>query len=158
MLGEEQHVVSALAERRNRQRNSGDAKVKIFAEGFVGNGFVQVAIGGDDDAHVHVDGLRSADALKRAFFEDAQEFCLNGERQFADFVEEKSSTVSEIHFAGLTIACAGEGAALVAKEFVFDETFGNSGAIERDERQVAARRKMMNGAGEKFFARAAFAE
>jgi len=27
------------------------------------NSFVQVAIGGDDDAHVHVDGLRSADAL-----------------------------------------------------------------------------------------------
>jgi len=72
--------------------------------------------------------------------------------------KEKSAAVSEIHFAGLTIACAGEGAALVAEQFVFDETFGNGRAIQRDERQIAARRKMMDGAGEKFFARAAFAE
>jgi hypothetical protein len=38
-----------------------------------------------------------------------------------------------------TISRAGERAAFVAEEFVFDQGFGNSGAVDGDERLVATR-------------------
>jgi len=77
--------------------------------------------------------------------------------QFADFVEEERAAVSEIHFPGFAITCTGEGAALVAKEFVFDEAFRewprNSSATKagRGAARDDGRRER------KVFARAAFA-
>ena len=109
---------------------------------------MQIAVGGHDDADVHVDGLRAADAFEAALFQDAQEFGLNGHGQLADFVEKKCAVVGEIHFADFAGARAGEGAALVAEEFVFDQAFGDGGAIEGDEGFVAAWGQMMNGARE----------
>ncbi len=71
----------------------------------------------------------AAYALETPFFENAQKFCLNRERQLSDFVEEESAAMSEIHFAGFARAGSREGAAFVAEEFVFDEAFGNGGAV-----------------------------
>src|SRR5689334_19763158 len=111
MVSEKKDIVTAVAKRRNREGHGGDPKIKIFAKGFFGDGLLQVAIGGDDDADVHVNGLCAAHALKAALFENAQEFCLDGERKLADFVEKKRAAVGEIHFAGFARACSGEGAA-----------------------------------------------
>src|SRR5215475_1196657 len=66
--------------------------------------------------------------------------------------------MGEIHFAGFARARSGECAAFVAEEFVFDKTFGNGGAIERDKGLFTSRRKMMDGAGKQFLAGAAFAK
>ncbi len=66
--------------------------------------------------------------------------------------------MGEIQLADFAGARAGEGAALVAEEFVFDQAFGDGGAIQGDEGLLAAGRKMMDGAREEFFAGAAFAE
>jgi hypothetical protein len=66
--------------------------------------------------------------------------------------------VSQVHLADLASGGTGEGASFVAEEFVFDEGFGDGGAVEGHEGFVAARGKMMDGAGEEFFACATFAE
>src|SRR5438128_3803676 len=158
MVGEKKNVIAAVAKRRNRERHGGDAEIKIFAKGLFGDGFLQVAIGGDDDAHVNLNGLCAAHAFKAALFENAQEFCLDGERKLADFVEKKRAAVGEIHFAGFARACSGEGPALVAEELVFDEAFGNRGAIESDERLFATGGEVMNSPREQFLTRAAFTE
>ena len=158
MFGQKNDVIAAFAQRRNRERHGGDAEIQIFAKEFFFGEFSQIAVGGDDDADVDVDGLRAADALEAALFEYAQEFGLDGQRQFADFVEEERAAVGQFHFADFARAGTGEGAAFVAEEFVFDQAFGNGGAIQRDEGLLAARGKMMDGAREEFFAGAAFAE
>jgi len=46
----------------------------------------------------------------------------------------------------------------MAEEFVFDEIFGDGGAIERDERLIAAIGNVMDGSGEELLAGAAFPE
>ena len=158
MVGEEIDVVAAAAQRRDGEGDGGDAEIQIFAKEFFFGEFLQIAIGGDHDADVDVDGLSAADAFETAFFEDAQEFGLDGHRQLADFVEEEGAVMSEVHFADLAGACSGERAALVAEEFVFDQAFGDGGAIQGDERLVAARGQVMDGAGEEFLAGAAFTE
>ena len=81
-----------------------------------------------------------------------------GQRQLADFVEEERAVVGEIHLADFAGAGSGEGAALVAEEFVFDQAFGDGGAVQCDEGLLAARREMVDGAREEFLAGAAFAE
>ena len=90
---------------------------------------MEIAVGGDDDADIHVDGLGAADAFEAAFFENAQKLCLDRKRQLADFVEEECAVVGEIHFADFAGAGSGEGAAFVAEKFVFDQAFGDGGAI-----------------------------
>src|SRR5262249_43905666 len=106
----------------------------------------------------NVDWLCSANALKASLFEYAQQFCLNRERQLADFVEKKRATMGKIHFSGFAVARSGERAAFVAEQLVLDKAFGNRSAIERDEGLLAARRKVMNSSSKKFFARSALAE
>jgi len=155
---EEKNVVAAIAQGRNRERNGGDAEVEIFTKEFFTDAGGEIAVGGNDDAEVHVNGLRATDAFKAAFFEDAKELGLAGQGQFADFVEEEGAALREFDFADFAIAGAGEGAAFVTEEFVFEERVGNGGAIESDERLLAAMRKLMDGAGEEFLAGAAFAE
>ena len=158
MLGEKQHVVAAIAQRRNGDGHGGDAEVKVFAKGFVGHGGAQILVGRGDDAHVDFDLLRAADALEAALFQHAQQLALDGQRQLANFVEEKRAAMRQFHLADLARARAGVGAALVSEELVFDQPFGNGGAVQGHKRLLGARAEVMDGAREKFLAGAAFAQ
>ena len=158
MVGEQEHVVIALGERRQAYRRDVQPEIEIFAESFGVDGAAQIFVGGGQDAHIHVDGLRAADAIETFFLEHTQQFRLRGHRQFGDFVQENRTAVRQLHFADFARARAGVGAALVAEQFVFHQAFGNCRAIESDEGKIAPRRKVMDGAGEKFLARAAIAE
>ena len=129
MFGEEDDVAAAFAKRRDGDGHGGDAEVEIFAKLFFAHGGLEIAVGGGDQADIDFDGGGAADALESAFFEDAQEFGLDRGRQVADFVEENCAAMGEFDFADFASACAGEGAALVAEELVFDQAFGNGGAI-----------------------------
>ena len=53
---------------------------------------------------------------------------------------------------------AGEGAALVAEKFTFEQAAGDGGAVELDERAVLAAAAIVNGARDEFFAGAGLAE
>ena len=62
------------------------------------------------------DFLGAADALELALFEHAQQLALNGEGQFANFVEEKRAAMREFQFAHLSRARARVGATLVSEQ------------------------------------------
>src|SRR5437899_5725279 len=66
--------------------------------------------------------------------------------------------MGEIHFSDFTRAGPGEGPALVAKQFVLDQTFGNRSAVQRHKGLLASIRQMMNRAREQLLAGAAFAQ
>src|SRR6185312_2933262 len=53
---------------------------------------------------------------------------------------------------------AGEGASLVAEEFVLDEILRDGGAVDCDHDFVGTRAQLMDSACEQFFSGAAFAE
>src|ERR1700690_2342013 len=66
--------------------------------------------------------------------------------------------MGQLDLANFSCARAGESAALVAEQLIFHQPFRNRRAIERDERLLPARAKMMKRPREKLFARAALAE
>lgn len=53
---------------------------------------------------------------------------------------------------------AGKSAFSVSEKFGFEQRFGERAAVDGDERFIAARRVLMNGARDEFFARSRFAQ
>src|SRR5215467_1206302 len=121
VFGKEQDVIPAFPQRRDRQWHSGNAKIQILAKYFFRDGLLKIAIGGDDNAHVHFNGLRTAHTFEPPLFEHAQKLRLNDKRQFTDFVEEERAAMGEVHLAGLARPGACERAPLMAKKFVFNK-------------------------------------
>ena len=64
--------------------------------------------------------------------------------------------IALLEFADALHRRAGECAALVTEEFAFEQLFRNGGAIDREKRLLISIAVMINGAGNKLLARAAF--
>src|SRR5258705_462022 len=60
------------------------------------HGLREVAIGRREDTGVHATRLDGADALHRSVLEDAQQFCLERQRQLADLVEKQRALVRHL--------------------------------------------------------------
>ena len=76
----------------------------------------QVAIGGGDDAHIHLHRALGADRIDFAFLQRAQQLDLHVQAQFADFVQEQRAAVGLLEFAQMLVGGAGEGALLMAEQ------------------------------------------
>ena len=72
---------------------------EVFAELPLANHRFQIAVGGGDDAHVHGNRLRAADALEGLLLEHAQELHLRAGRQVADLVQEERALVGLLEAA-----------------------------------------------------------
>src|SRR5260370_41466572 len=138
MCGKQKKIIGTFAQRRNGERHRRDAEVQILAEEFSLYPGGEIAVGGDDDTDVHFDRLRPTHAFEATFLDDAKKLGLAREWEFADFVEEQRAALGHFDFAGFAIAGPGESTAFVAEKFVFDEAFGNSRTVQRDERLFAA--------------------
>jgi len=134
------------------------AVIKVAAKGSLGDLFRKILIGGGDDANVHALGAIAAEAFEFLLLENAQKFGLEIERKIANFVEEERAAIGEFEAADFLADGAGEGAALVAEQFGFEQAAGNGGAIDFDEGPVAAGAEIVDGAGEELLAGAGFAE
>src|SRR5690348_11055411 len=156
MFGEKNYVIAAFAQWWNCYGDGRNAEVEILTKCFLRDSGLQVFVRGDKNADVNVDGLRAADALEAAFLENAQQLALDRKRQFADFVEKNRAAMGEFEFADFTRSRAGVCATFVAEKFIFDEAFGNGGAIQGDEGIFAALAQVMQGAREQLFPRSAF--
>ena len=106
MLREHQDVVGAFAKRRNRDRKHRQPEVQVFAELTRRDGGLQMPIGRRDDADVHLQRDRAADALEPLFLQGPQDLRLQRQRQIADFVEKQRAAVGHLELPGL----AGRGA------------------------------------------------
>src|SRR2546421_5634815 len=99
-----------------------EAEIKIFPEAAVFVGGLKVSISGGHDAHID---LRAVVATNRADFfvlQYAQQFRLQLEGQFADFIEEDGAPAGSVEQSGLGPDGASKSTFLVAKEFAFDQS------------------------------------
>jgi hypothetical protein len=94
---------------------------------------------------------------KRPLFKKVQQLDLHGRGQIADFVEKEGRAVCRFDEAALHGRRAGECAALVAEELGLEQRFGQSAAVDGDERGVGTLAACMNETREHVFARARFA-
>ena len=109
-----------------------------------------------DDAHVDAQGFVGAHALEALFLKHAQNFRLRAQAHVADFIEKERTAVGFLKFADFVFCRTGKAALDVAEELRFDQLLGNRGAINFHERAFAAKARGMQGARNKFLARAAF--
>ena len=131
---------------------------KVFAEIVLADGLDDVAVGGSDEADVHLEFIVAADAGEGAVFKEAEEFGLEGPAHVANFIEENGTAVGFFDAAELLADGAGKRALFMAEELAFEEVFGDGGAVDADVISLAADTEAVEGAGDQFLAGAAFAE
>ncbi len=156
-LGDFQHVATALAQRRQFERDDVQSVIEVFTElAGLGQGF-QVAVGGRDQAHIDLLRLHRANPTNLTFLQHPEQPSLSLERQFADFVEEQRSAVGGFDQACTSSAGAGKGTFLMAEQFGLDQCFRNGCTVNRNHRCLGAPRKVVQSAGDQFLAGARFA-
>ncbi len=97
MLHQRRQIVEAFPQGRQTQGIPGEPIVQVGSKPPGRDFRGQIAIGGGDDAHVHLHGARAADRLELLVLNEAQQFALLLERQFTDFVQEERAAVGEFH-------------------------------------------------------------
>jgi hypothetical protein len=91
-----------------------------------------------------------------AVLNHAQKLGLHRHRHLRDFVQQQGAPVCKLKTPRAQSGRSGEGALLVSEDFALHEVFRNGGGIYSDERPRGAIAQLMDGAGRKFFAGAAF--
>ena len=76
----------------------------------------------------------------------------------AHFIQKQRPAVGHLKPADFLLQRAGEGAALVAKQFALEQSGRNRGAVQRDKRQIPARTDTVNRPRHQLFAGAGFTE
>ena len=123
-------VFAVFAQRRHTDREDVQPKEQVGPEPPGIYFRFQVPVRGGDDAHVHRDRRRAADALDGPLLQDAEEHYLRLGRQFADFIEENRPLMGQLEATGAPPRRAGEGAGLVAEQFAGDHARRERGAVD----------------------------
>src|SRR5262249_13786187 len=151
-------IVPAVAQGGNVDWENIEPVIEVAAERAIGDEAAQICIGRGDDAHVHADGSRGAEAFELLLLKDAQKFRLQFERGIANFVEKNCALVGKFETADFLADRAGKGAALMTEEFAFEKAGRNCRAINFDKGTLAPRTEVVDGAGDQLFAGAGFAK
>src|SRR5207247_8989032 len=115
-----------------------EAVEEVFTELPRGQGVGGGLVGGRDDPDVDVKLFAAADATERVVLKDPQELGLHRNLQLGDLVEEEGAPVGELEAAEPPLDRSREGAALVSENLALDKRLGNGGAVDGDERALAA--------------------
>src|SRR5438445_2466537 len=156
-LGEEHHVLAALAQRRQVNRKDAEPVIEILTELATRHCVREVSVGGDYEAKVGLERRGATDALELALLEDTEKFGLDGRRELADLVEKERAPGSELEAARLLPVRSGEGAPFMAEELRLDERFWQRRAVDGDAGAVGATAGIVDRLGHQLLARAALA-
>ena len=88
---------------------------------------------GRDHPHIGLDRLVTADAIKLAVGEHAQQARLQFRRHVADFIEEQRAALGLLEAAAAHRLGAGESAALVTEQFRFEQVPRHRRGVDRDK-------------------------
>ena len=133
MLDQRRHVGQTIAQRRHPQHVHVEPIEQILAEASLGDFLLEVAVCRRHDAGVYVDRLVAAQPRDFPLFEHAEQLCLCGGRQVADFVQEQRAAARCLERALAGGVRAGERAALVPEQLALDQLVRQRRTVERDE-------------------------
>src|SRR6186997_1469999 len=97
----------------------------------------KVPVGRSDNPNIDMSGPGAAQALKVLLLKGTQQFGLEFQRDFANFIEEQRPLMRQFKPANLLREGSRKGTLLVAKELALQERSGNRGTIHHDERPLA---------------------
>ena len=157
MIGEQQDVRFALAQRRHEDREHVEPVEQILPERAATDRRLEILVGGRDHPDVDFQWLGAAKPLEFPLLEDPQQLHLGAEVDVADLVEQQRSAVGQLEAALLALLGAGERALFVAEELRLDQRFGQRSATDLDERLPRPQRVVVDGLRDELLAGARLA-
>src|ERR1700751_5047543 len=115
MACQERNIFLALSERRNLNWKDVQAVKKVLAKATGGNGLLQIAVGGANDANVGVPRAIIADTLIFFLLQKAQQVALHVQRELADFVQKQRALFRGLDPTGPIFDGPGKGTAHVSE-------------------------------------------
>ena len=158
VLRQPEHVVFALAERRQVHGDDVEPIEEILTEQAGRDGRPEVRVRCRDDAHVDVLDRVASDRFHLAGLERPEQLHLRARRQIADLVQEERAAVGRLEETCACGECRREGTAGVPEELALDQLLRDRCAVDRDERLACASRSLMDLARHELLTRAALAE
>ncbi|MNY00627.1 hypothetical protein D3C86_1331270 [compost metagenome] len=156
-LSQRQNVSGALAQRTPGQRKHRQAIIEVFAKAPRRHFTRQVAVGGRHHANIQRDRFTRPHPLDLALLQHAQQFGLEPQGHFGNFVEQNGAAVGLLELAGLRGNGAGEGALLVPEQSRFEHVVRDRCAVDRNERLTGAMGMLVDVTRQHFLARARLA-
>ena len=152
VLDEERHVVAAVTERRKVDREDAEAVVQVAPEGAGLDHAGEIAVGGGDQPHVDPPRYTRAERPHFAILNDAEELCLQRERQVLHLVEEERAAVGEVQRARSLLERTREGTARMAEELALRERLGHRRTVHRHEGARGTPAESVHGTRDDFLA------
>src|SRR6185369_9088224 len=109
VIGEEQDIVTPLAQRWQMDAEDRQSVEKVFAEPSFRHRAFEIAIGGRDETNVGLQRRRAADSLVPALLEHAQELRLRRRGELAYLVEKQRAACRKLEPTTLQLVRTGEG-------------------------------------------------
>src|ERR1700758_3404916 len=145
------NVFGALPQRRNGKRKNIQAVKEIAAEFPVLDHAGKVPVRGGHQPNVDMSRARAAESFKLLLLQNAQELRLKLGRNVCNLIEKKRTLVRQLKSPELLSDRTGKGASFVSEELGFEQSGGNGGAIDLQERTVPARAEIVKCPGGKLF-------
>src|ERR687895_630527 len=158
VIGDPQHVLAAIAQRRQLDVADAQAVVKIAPEGALFDHAPEVTMGGREHAHVDPPRFALAETADLSLLQHAQQQALGRRRKIADLVEKYGSAVRRLEHALAVAVRAGESAARVAEEVGEEQGLREGGAVDGEEGPLRPRAGAMELSGRELLARTALAQ
>ena len=136
MLHQQGHVVSALREGWHVDWNHGQPVVQVFAKLPLGDGFLQVFVGGRKDPHVDRNVLVAAHPCDFVLLERPQHLGLRTCAHVPHLVQEQRPSIGLLKFALSHGHGASERTLFVAKQLALDQLRRDGRAIDFHERPL----------------------
>ncbi len=156
-IHQEGDVLAPLPQGRQEDGHHVDAEVEVGAELVLLHHLFQVAVGGGDEAHVHLVGPGAPHPLELLLLQHPQQLGLEGGRDVADLIQEQGAPVGQLEAPLALVGGAGEGALLVTEELGLQQGLGQGGTVELDEGAVPAAAQVVDGPGDDLLAGAGLA-
>src|SRR5438270_1265790 len=87
-----------LAQGRNTYRKSVETVEEVFAKGTVLYGFLNVDIGGGEQAEIRSQGCSPTQTGELAILQDVQQLCLQQRAHLADFIQKDGAVIAQLEF------------------------------------------------------------
>ena len=130
VLGQQLHVVGALAQRRHVDRHHAQPVVQVFPQRAVLQCLVRVAVRRGDEPHVgHRAGRRAAHPAHHPVLDDPQQLGLDGLRHVDQLVEQEGAAVRRLDQPDLVLHGAGERALHVPEHLRLEQPLRQRGAV-----------------------------
>ena len=154
---QQRNIFLAFAQRGNMQRKHPQPVIKIRTELATTHHGRQVPVRRRDNPHVHLARLIFAEPFDFMFLQDAQQLYLNTQGNLANFVQQQRPAVRRLEAAFACYGRAGECAARMTEQFIFEQMFGKCGAVYPHVGFFGAARVFMQRARNQLLAAAALA-